>query len=156
MMKVVVFGLHDKQYAIDVAHIVRVIRMKPITPIPDAAEFVAGVLSVRGQIIPVLTLHGKLGGIQGGGSERCRILIVRAGSQSAGIVVDRVVGVVHVRDQDITLPQEVLNNARYLNGVIRRDGVLILLIDATKLLQQEATSIAEVCQRVELRKKEPV
>jgi len=163
-MKIIAFVINNKEYGVDLAQAREVIRMREFTPVPDASEFVEGVISLRGKVIPLISLRKKFGIEEKGASKSSRIIITQVDSTSAGngandhltgVVVDKVTDVISVEPGDITPPDELLKKAKYFVGVAKIANRLILLIDIGKMLSGKAeTSIKEVHKLVEIRRKD--
>ena len=154
-MKITVFALADKEYGVDISQVLEVIRMREITPVPDAADSVAGVISLRGKVIPVVGLRKKLGLEEKALSKLNRMIITHVNSHTVGVIVDSVSDVLSIEEAEITPPDEILKKAKYLIGVGKTGKRLILLVEMEKLLsEKEKTSISKVEKRVEVRKKE--
>ena len=59
-MKIVVFTLNEREYALDVTQVREVIRITTILPLPDVPSWIEGIINLRGKIIPILSLPRKL------------------------------------------------------------------------------------------------
>jgi len=146
--------LAEKEYAVDVDSVREVRRIKTIIPIPKTLDFVEGVVSLRGNVIPIINLRKKLGlpGLQK--SNLNRVLMVELNDHIIGIAVDNVIGVVSVDGLNIESPDELLKDAAYLKGVAKSGHRLILIIDIMSLLSGEETlGISDIHKKVEIRKK---
>lgn len=92
---VLCFLISGATFGIDIMQIREIVKPRPVTEVPRAPSFVAGVISLRGVIIPVLDLHDRLGleRSAAGGSER--LIVVKTGPQGdlTGLLVDRVLQV---------------------------------------------------------------
>ena len=154
-MKIVIFKLEDKEYGVEIEQIREVIRMKEFTPVPDAAEFVEGVIILRGEVVPLISLRKKLSLCEVKSSKQNRILVTEIDSHSIGVVVDSVSDVVVFDEASITSPDDLLKEANYLIGVGRIGERLILIVDIKKLLEDKGKEgIKEIYNRVEIRKKD--
>ena len=60
-LQVVSFRLHKEVYALDILYVQEIIRVLPVTHVPRAADWIAGVINLRGKIIPLLRLATRLG-----------------------------------------------------------------------------------------------
>lgn len=153
-MKILVFSIGDKDYGADISQVREVIRMRKVTPVPETADFVEGVISLRGRVIPLINLRKKLG-IKAQEVSSNRIVVTTIQNHWMGILVDQVKTVMTLKPEDITQPDEVLRNAGYLTGVARWEGRLVLLVDLTGLLKgEEKESLRRVQDRVEIKKKD--
>lgn len=153
-MKVLIFSVGEKDYATDIAHVREVIRKRKVTPVPETAAFVEGVITLRGRVIPLINLRKKLG-MKSQEVPSNRIVVTTIENHWTGILVDQVKDVVTFKPEEITQPDEVLQGAAYLVGVTKWQGKVVLLADLTKLLKGEETdSLQKVQERVEIKKKE--
>ncbi|MEI8350135.1 MAG: chemotaxis protein CheW [Candidatus Omnitrophota bacterium] len=153
-MKIVVFSVGDKEYGADIIQVREVIRMRPVISIPDVADFVEGVVSLRGKIITLINLRVKLGLAKQKLQKTNRIIITQFNEHMAGVIVDNVSGVLNITQEAITMPDDMLKGADYLLGVARREKRLILIVDILKLLSHDAAkSIQKVQESIEVRKK---
>ncbi|HNX68904.1 MAG TPA: chemotaxis protein CheW [Candidatus Omnitrophota bacterium] len=153
-MKIVVFSVADKVYGADISQVSEVIRMRKVTPVPGAANFIEGVISLRGKVIPLINLRKKLG-LEGAVVAFNRIIVTKFGEGRLGILVDQVKDVVPLGPEEITRPDEVLQSARYLTGVAKFNGNLVLIVDLAELLKgEERETLQQVQERVEIKKKE--
>jgi len=153
-MHLLCFNLADKEYALGIESVREVRRLKSVTPIPKALDFIEGVVSLKGRVIPIISLRKKLGLPTSERSKFNRVLIVESNSHVLGVAVDSVVGVARIDESNIEPPDEILKKCEYLIGVGRIAKRLILIVDMEKLLSiDEKNSIAEVHKKVELRKR---
>jgi purine-binding chemotaxis protein CheW len=88
--------LNKDQYGIDIKYIDNIIVMQSITRIPKSQSYFRGVINLRGEIVPVMSLRNRLGMEEASYTSKSRIIIVRPESSAApvGIIVDEVKEVV--------------------------------------------------------------
>ena len=153
-MKIVIFRIADREYGVSIAQVSEVMRMREIIPVPDSSEFVEGVISLRGRVVPVLSMRRKFGLEKKAKEKSDRIIITRIKDHILGVIVDEVTEVIYVDETVITPPDEILKDAQYLTGVARTDKRIILIMDLEKILSgKEKENIENVHRRVEIRKK---
>lgn len=153
-MKILIFSVGEKDYGADISQVREVIRKRKVTPVPESASFVEGVISLRGRVIPLISLRKKLG-MKSQEVPSNRIVVTTLQDHWTGILVDQVKDVVTFKPEDVTKPDEVLQGAAYLVGVTKWQGRLILLVDLTELLKaEEKASLQKVQERVEIKKKD--
>jgi purine-binding chemotaxis protein CheW len=145
-MKILAFTLVEREYAIEVKNVVRVIRMKEITPIPQTPDFVEGVILWHGRAIPLINLCKKFGlENQGVNHKQDRILVTRFHRYPLGILVDQVTDVLRLEAENLEPPGNLLQEAHYLMGIGKIGKRLILLMDVEKLFSLlERSRIEEV------------
>lgn len=153
-MKLVIFTVADKEYALSIQQVREVIRLREITTIPEAPGFVEGVINLRGKVTPLINLRKKFGipGIEL--SKLNRVIITQMNGHIVGIIVDQVEGVTTIENDHIESPNQVLKEAAYLTGVAKIGKRLILMVDAEKILSgAERTNIQQVQNKVEIKNK---
>src|ERR1700758_2380241 len=98
--QLVVFTLGAEQYALPIQHVHEIIRYTEPRAVASRVNWVRGVISLRGRIVPVYDLAARLG-VTSELSEQSKIVIVEAGSETAGVIVDAVEEVLTVEDEHI-------------------------------------------------------
>ena len=137
--KVVHIG--SEQYGIDIKYIDNIIRMSRITRVPMAQKYFKGVINLRGEVIPVMSLRLKFDLEPDEFTNATRIIIIKLESQSAvGIIVDEVKEVVTLDDDSIEKPTSAdANDVRmqYLSGVGKHDDNLITLLNIASVINEK-------------------
>lgn len=131
------FRLRDAYYAVDAVMVLEVIRPGEITPIPHGPTEVMGVINLRGRIVTLFDMGMLLGFAAAERTQRSRILIVEDRGEFTGLLVDEVAEVAEVFENELqpppaNVPAEWL---RYCKAVYRADSRVVLILDATMLLQ---------------------
>ncbi|MGB9813431.1 MAG: chemotaxis protein CheW [Thermovenabulum sp.] len=140
--QLVVFGLAEELYGLDIFDVREVIKDAPITKIPNAPEFVEGVVNLRGKIIPVIDLKKRFGIGKGEKSKDSRIIIVEISGQEAGLIVDSVDEVITIDDNSIEpAPPVTTINAAFIEGLAKKEDKLIILIKLDLLLDAEKKEV---------------
>jgi len=139
LVEYLAFMLSGEEYAVRVEDIKEIIRLQVITNVPRAPEFVEGIISLRGVIIPVFNIRKRLGLPDAGQTRTTRILVVSDAGFPQGIIVDKVTGVAKLRADGIEPPPAVIGGveAEYLEGVGRIGERLLILFNTHKVLSME-------------------
>jgi purine-binding chemotaxis protein CheW len=132
------FRLGRQQYAFPLANVERALRMVAVTPVPQAPPWVAGVLNLHGQVVPVVDLRQQLGHPVREFQPDDRLLVVSAWDRTMVLVVDQVGQVLTMPAAQVTSSAEPLSRSRPLSAVIREGEDLILVLDAARLLPADA------------------
>lgn len=113
-----------------------------LTPVPNAPAFVDGVTSVRGRVIPAVSLRARFGFERRAYDLRSRLIVVRAESRSVGLIVDNAREFAAIPEDKIQPPPEGLVelSTRYLRGVAQLGERLILILDVPELLRVADTT----------------
>jgi purine-binding chemotaxis protein CheW len=102
--QVVVFTLGAEHYALPIQQVHEIIRYAEPRSVASRVEWVRGVISLRGRIVPVFDLAARLG-VPSELNENAKIVIVETGSETAGVIVDGVDEVLTVSDDQLeTVP----------------------------------------------------
>jgi len=140
-VELLTFVIAGEQYAVDIERIVEIVTPKPLTRIPNADPSIVGIISLRGTIVTLVDVRGKLRHPPAGeATPDTRIVVIDFHSEMVGFVVDRVLRVVKTAAADIESHPVVhateLDEA--IRGVFRAGGALTILLDLDKLLGQQA------------------
>ena len=153
IMHIVAFKILDREYGVNILQVREIIRSRRITPIPEAASFIEGVIVLRGKVMPLVNLRKKLGIEAKALDKKSRIIIAQLEGHCAGMIVDEVSDVLSVDDGNIIAPDEALQEAKYLIGLVNIGKRLILLVDMIKLLShEESVDVRKIYDRVEVRR----
>jgi len=129
------FRLGAEEYAVLVEDVKEVLKNRDLTSVPNAPDYVLGVTSLRGPILPVIDLCTRLGFPAGLRDEKSRILVLSLNDEDTGIVVDRVTGVVRIHPDAIRpVPDTIERGAEFLKGIARKNDKLYILLDVEKAL----------------------
>jgi len=127
------FRLSGEEYVLPIDDVREVLKSRELTVVPNSPSHVLGVTSIRGTVLPVIDLGKRLGLPPVARDEKARIIIVSPDDEDAGIVVDRVTGVVRIAADAIRpAPETVEQGAEYLKGIVRKDDKLYILLDPNK------------------------
>lgn len=103
--KYLTFSLANEEYAIGILEVKEIIGTMPITSVPQTPLYVKGVLNLRGNVIPIISLRLKFGMEELGYTEKIFIIVgeAKGGKDSVcvGVVVDSVSEVVNIKSGDI-------------------------------------------------------
>ncbi len=122
IVQFVVFRLDEEEYAMPVEDVQVVINMTEITAVPNSPSFVAGLINLRGKVIPVIDLERRFGLQRNNQSiELKHIVVIDIPNSSFGVIVDEVIEVLHIPNDIIQANPEIVSNkigAEYIKGVI--------------------------------------
>jgi purine-binding chemotaxis protein CheW len=135
-LQLVVFSVGREEFAVEVTQVREIMRMEEITRMPKSPQFVEGIINLRGQIIAVVELAKRLNLEAGERDSDTRIIVVEAEDIKVGMIVDSVSEVLRASAEAVepspTLAMDL--SAAYLQGVVKQDNRLIILLDLTKVL----------------------
>ncbi|HKZ16335.1 MAG TPA: chemotaxis protein CheW [Geobacteraceae bacterium] len=136
-IRVVCFRLGGDMYAADIMRVREI--TKPLKPagLPDAPDFIDGVINLRGSVIPVLNLHRRFRLAEPVSDKNTRLLIVSLAGQAFALVVDEVTEVITVPVRDLRPPPQFSRGveSQYLIAVCLVEGSLVMLVNLDSILQ---------------------
>lgn len=135
--KYIQVGIAFEKYALNIQKISEVIRMQEITVVPNTAHYVKGVINLRGRIVPVVSLHGRLSMPELPYSKSTRIVVVNYGDEVVGLIVDQVYRVMIFKD--IQPPPDRIGSAqnKYVSGIGHGQESLVNILDLEMVLRDE-------------------
>jgi purine-binding chemotaxis protein CheW len=134
--QIVTFRIGTDLFAADVRAVERVLRYEPMTPVPDLPPWIAGMLEYQKRVVPVIDFRVRFDLPNHAPTPETRVMVFNtSGGWTAG-VVDAVLDVSAVERGRLEPPPPLLRGlaAEYLHGITRRDGQLVLLLDADRVL----------------------
>jgi purine-binding chemotaxis protein CheW len=136
--RVLLFAVGPEEYGVSIMHIREILKPPVLTEVPRAPHHVLGVFSLRGTVLPVVTLTGALGVPAGPAYDapECRVLVVGKGEDAVGLHVHRVDQVVKMSLRTLEPPPRGGSSDRraMLRGLGRHDDRLIIMVELPALL----------------------
>ena len=127
---VVKFG--DEQYGIDIKYIDNIVRMQRITRVPNVPAYIKGVINLRGEVVPVVSLRLKMGLCEDEITKLTRIIIIKLDNgEVIGVLVDAVKEVVTLDTREIEKVSydSGEDKTNFISGIGKDKGELISLFD---------------------------
>lgn len=136
----IVIKLGAEQYGIDIKYIDNIVRMQDITRVPKVANYLKGVINLRGEVIPVMSIRLKMDLPEDEITKATRIIILKLEQQGTiGIIVDEVKEVVTLSVDEIekTSYDGQEGKANFISGVGKHDNELISLLDLNTVTMEK-------------------
>ncbi|PJB00948.1 MAG: chemotaxis protein CheW [Ignavibacteria bacterium CG_4_9_14_3_um_filter_36_18] len=139
LLQLVSFFIEDEEFAVDILYVQEINRMLQVTKVPNAPDYVNGVINLRGRVIPVINLRLRLGMPRKEPDKNTRIIVMEVNEKTVGFIVDSVNEVLRI-PQDVTEAPPSLAmgiNSDYIKSVGKLEDRLLILIDLEKILSKE-------------------
>jgi purine-binding chemotaxis protein CheW len=135
----VVFRVGDADYVVPASDVVQMESFDGATRVPGAAPFVAGLVQVRGRVVPVVDLRTRFGAPPAERTLDTRIVVVRDGERPVALLVDRAREVIEVPEDAFEPPPPVVaaQAAGFVRAVARVGSRLLLSVDVPKVVGPE-------------------
>ncbi|HZQ18814.1 MAG TPA: chemotaxis protein CheW [Terriglobales bacterium] len=145
-LHIVGFQVGRETYGVPITSLHEIVRVPEITTVPDAPNFMEGVINLRGKIVSVMDLRKRLGEKKVTSGKRNRILVVEHRGRLSGLIVDSASEVLKIPASDVEPSPAALHEGglNCVTGLGKHKGRLIVLLDMNRLLdlgntQKEAT-----------------
>jgi purine-binding chemotaxis protein CheW len=138
----ILFTVAGTTYALSSEDVRRMEMVDQVTPVPNAAHYLEGVVLSRGQIVPVVNLRARFGFEKAPHDSRTRLLIVRSGERWVGLVADSAREFVTIPRTAIEPPGNAITGLSrdYLQGIANVGGRLVLVLDVNTVLDTSVVS----------------
>jgi len=136
--KFLVFACGGQLFGVDISTINTIIEKRDdLTRIPKAANFIDGVINLRGEIIPVMNLKKRFNLPLSEETEDARIVIVKSTDITMGISADRVKDVIEIDMQSVEKNEDIAAGSidEFLTGCVALGSEIVCLLDIHKLVQ---------------------
>jgi purine-binding chemotaxis protein CheW len=151
-LQLVGFRIGRETFGVPISLVREIVRVPAITSVPNAPDYIEGVINLRGRIIPVVDLRKRFHEKVGEPSKKNRIVVVELENRLIGLMVNSASEVLRIPPSDIEAPQDVFQEGElnYITGVGKLRGRLIILLDLNKVLQRgELRRLDEVAESVD-------
>ena len=130
----IVVMIGNEQYGIDITYIDNIVRMQKITRVHKSQHYFKGVINLRGEIVPVMSIRRKMDLDDDVITNASRIIILKPEEKdSLGVIVDEVKEVVNLSEDDI---EKTSNKGKFLNGIGKHGDELISLLEINAIVEE--------------------
>ena len=139
------FPMGGETYGVNVMQVQEVLRYTDVAAVPGAPTHVLGIINLRGTVVTVMDTRQRFALSQGEITDSTRIVIVETGEHTVGILVNSVAEVVYLKQSEIENPPNTGHDetARFIQGVCKKNGELLILLELEKLLTSDEWSEIE-------------
>jgi len=132
------FRIGRETFGVPISMVHEIVRVPDITSVPDAPEYIEGVINLRGKIVSIVDLRKRFGEQEIIRHKKNRILVVEVDSKMVGLIVDAASEVLKMAHGDVEAPPNVFEEGElnYVTGVGKLKDRLIILIELNKILQK--------------------
>jgi len=152
-IQLVTFNIGKEEYGIDIMKVEGIVREEEIRNIPNAPIFVEGVFNLRGEIIPVISLHKKFFITEVEKDEADELLrgfiIIRVNNMKLAVKIDKVSKVTNIDRKKIQQPPQMNRGigSEYIQGVTSLDDQYIIILDIERLFALKELKQLEVLKK---------
>lgn len=145
----VVFRLGDQEFGVDINLVQSIEKQVNVVPVPNSMKYISGIVNLRGEVIPVMSLKEKFN--MEDKSKGDNTVIVNLPDMKIALEVDEVIEIGELQPDKISLMPKLAKteNTEYLDRVASIDNKLVILLDINKILsEEEAQGIKEFTEQM--------
>jgi purine-binding chemotaxis protein CheW len=135
----VTFRVGSADYALPASHVLHLESFERATHVPGAPPYVAGLVHVRGRVVPVVDLRARFGLPAVPREIDHRIVVVQVGARVAGLLVDSAREVLNIEDTSFEKPPDLIEDqtSGFVTGIATVAKRLFLLVDLPRIVGEE-------------------
>ncbi len=139
------FTLGQEEYGVDILKVQEIRGYDTVTRIPEAPDFIKGVINLRGTIVPVVDMRLKFHLASAEYNEFTVMIILNVAHRVVGMVVDGVSDVMQLTAEQIRPAPEFGSsvNTRFITGIGALDARMLILIDIEKLMSSQDMALMD-------------
>ncbi len=136
LLQLVSFNIGDEEFGVDILKVQEINRMVEVTRVPNAPEYVDGVINLRGKVIPIIDLRRRFGMPRKEKDKNTRIIVVELTGKVLGFVVDAVSEVLRIPSSVTEPPPSIIAGikAEYITAIGKLENRLLILLDLERVL----------------------
>lgn len=145
--KFMTFKTGKEYFGISIDYVNEIVVMQSITKIPEVADYIRGLINLRGKIIPVIDVRARFKMEPLESTDRTCIIVINVKSTVIGLIVEQIATVDTIKDADIvpppTLGRKEDEHSKYVYGLAKTGDTVKLLLDPEKLINDEEFNVFE-------------
>lgn len=145
--KYMTFKSGNEYFGLKIQYVNEIIQFQAITTIPETADYIKGLINLRGKIIPVIDISLRFKQQPFEYNDRTCIMVISVQSTVVGLIIEKIAEVVEIQEENI-LPPPNIGRAdkaqnKYVYGIGKVGDSVKLLLDPEKLINDEDMSVLE-------------
>ena len=131
----IVVQIGNEKYGIDIKYIDNIVRMQKITRVPKVQSYFKGIINLRGEIVPVMSIRKKMGLPEDVITDASRIIIIKLEDKgSIGVIVDEVREVITLNMAEV---EKQTAKDSFINGIGKNGNELISLFEINAIVEEK-------------------
>src|SRR5271169_2949167 len=136
-IQIVGFRIGRETFGLPIGMVREIVRVPEITSVPNAPDYIEGVINLRGRIIPIIDLRKRFNEKFTEPGKKNRVVVVELDNRRIGLIVNSASEVLRIPPSEIEAPHAVFQEGEldYITGVGKLNGRLVILLDLGRILQ---------------------
>ncbi len=138
-VQLVVFNLCNEEYGVDIMQVKEIVNYMVPVKVPNAPEFIEGIINLRSEIIPIINLKKRFN-IEGQEiEENKRIIVMNINEKKVGFVVDDASEVISIDNESIEPAPDIVTGVdrKYITGIGKSGERILIILELDKLFSEE-------------------
>ena len=139
--KVVSFMLGSEDFGIDIMKIDSIVEFGKIIRVPESADYVEGIMNIRGKVVPIINLRKKfyMEDIDEEQKKKAKVIVVNIDNRQVGLLVDDVKEVLTINQNQLEEPPSEIGGVGkgYVFGIAKLEDTMMIILDIDKILSAE-------------------
>jgi purine-binding chemotaxis protein CheW len=142
--ELITFGIASQRFGIDIMTVREIRAWSPVTRLPRVPDYVAGVVNLRGAVLPVIDLAARLGWTPTEANPRNPIIVIEHGGQMRGLIAHDVADIVSIEAGTLQQPDAMGHESitHFLEGIAPLGDEMVMVLDLTRLMADEPAELA--------------
>ena len=142
--ELITFGIASQRFGIDIMTVREIRAWSPVTRLPRVPDHVAGVVNLRGAVLPVIDLAARLGWTPTDATPRNPIIVIEHEGQMRGLIVHDVADIVSIEEGTLQQPDGKghENITHFLEGIAPLGDELVMVLNLARLMADEPIELA--------------
>ena len=142
--ELITFGIASQRFGIDIMTVREIRAWSPVTRLPRVPDYVAGVVNLRGAVLPVIDLAARLGWRPTDATPRNPIIVIEYKGQMRGLIVHDVADIVSIEAGTLQQPDAMghENITNFLEGIAPLGDEMVMVLDLARLMADEPIELA--------------
>ena len=136
--RIIIFNLGENIYGIDIQKVQEIMKVPVVTEIPTEFEYILGVINLRGKVIPVINLRKKIGLEEKDISENTKIIILKEGETTYGLLVDGISEVEKITRDMMETPTNAFSESEreFIDSIVKMKKKILILLNIKRVVQK--------------------
>ena len=132
--EIILFYLEERTYAVPISDVRKIELASDITPLPEAPDIVAGIVNLKGDIVPVVNIKKRFNMKESGVRLTDYFIFGKKSVHNIALLVDKIGDIIEIRESDIVEREFILPELGFVEGALKLEGNIILIHDLEKCL----------------------
>jgi|SRR5437667_3558742 len=147
LLQIVSVKVGNEEFGLDILRVQEIIRIQGLTRVPNSPVFVAGVINLRGRVIPIIALRKRFGLPDQAHDKETRIVVLEVQNMVLRFIVDSVSEVLRIPADTVEAPPRLGNiEQEFVSGVGKLDDRLLILLDVDRIMGGPETQLCSTAK----------